>query len=94
MSEIEKNKFTEFVPPPEYSLLDIQNLEIKLRSFGMGDKIHKEMGDIGTIVTLFEIAKLKGGWTQELKDNLMDIIIKIKSRIIDLEGERAKKLGL
>ncbi len=93
MSEIERNNI-EFVTPPEYSHFDIENFVIKLQSFGMGDKVHTELNDCSTADAWFEIAKMQGGWTQEMKDNFMAAIVRIKTRIINLEEERAKSLGL
>ena len=34
-----------FVEPPIYTEFDVETLANKLRSFGMGDKVHDEIND-------------------------------------------------
>ncbi|MEI8338178.1 MAG: hypothetical protein WCF92_03490 [bacterium] len=82
----------QFVEPPEYTYSDIQNLGIKIKSFGLGDKVHMDNNDIQTAWALFSQAKFRGGWTQERKDDFMERVIRVKQRIIDIETEKAKEV--
>ncbi|MEI8338177.1 MAG: hypothetical protein WCF92_03485 [bacterium] len=90
----EKLKDIEFVTPPEYSDVDIQALIIKLRSFGRGDKIHKEIELCASLRFAFRNAERDGGWTQERKDDFMELLRQVRNKINELETGKAKEKGI
>ena len=83
-----------FVEPPIYTEFDVETLANKLRSFGMGDKVHDEINDCAVAWAYIQESLNDQGWSQELKDKFMERIIKIKARINTLELAKAKSLGL